>query len=240
MLAYRPLQRIVSRGQCRCQPPRRDFLLPRPPKWNGWLLCRSFPHCKRQKPEEMHKTLEEAHPHWRWPGSFSAGRWFRPSERKRRKRRRATKLAGPFGKRSSAKLPKLSSGPWRRSPFRLMHSNKAGLKHRRRGSVQYWTAPKPARMQHTVRDKAMTLSEKSHDSEQGLRWLAWERKNRLKDRIAEKRMTLVFVLVGVILLILILYAVRQVSDEKGPTVACQWRTDPLRYCLECGKSLKPA
>jgi lipopolysaccharide/colanic/teichoic acid biosynthesis glycosyltransferase len=100
-------------------------------------------------------------------------------------------------------------------------------------------------MQHTVRDKAMTLSKKSHDSEQNLRWLAWERKNSREDRIAQKRMTLVFGIVGLILLILLLHGLRQVSGrpdlvEKGPTVAQQWRTGPLRYCLECGKSLKPA
>jgi uncharacterized membrane protein YvbJ len=88
----------------------------------------------------------------------------------------------------------------------------------------------------------MTLSEKSHDSEQNSRWLAWERKNRRGDRVAEKRMTLVFVVVGVILLILLLYVLRQVSErpnlvKKGPTAACQWRTDPLPYCLECGANL---
>ena len=83
-------------------------------------------------------------------------------------------------------------------------------------------------MQHAVRDKAMTLSEKSHDSEQNSRWLAWERKNRREDRIAEKRMTIVFVVLGVILLISFLYVLRQGINrpnlvEKGATVACQWR-----------------
>jgi len=68
-------------------------------------------------------------------------------------------------------------------------------------------------------DNAMTLSDKSHDSEQNLRWLEWERKNRREDRIAEKRMTIVFVLVGVILLILILYALRQVR-ERPNSVNC--------------------
>jgi len=75
----------------------------------------------------------------------------------------------------------------------------------------------------------MTFAEKSHDSDENLRWLAWEEKNRRKDRIAEKRMKIVFVVVGVILLILILYTLRRGSKrpnlvEKGPTVACQWRT----------------
>jgi hypothetical protein len=53
---------------------------------------------------------------------------------------------------------------------------------------------------YTIMDKGMTLSEKSHDPEENLRWLAWEEKNRRE----------------------------------------QWSTDPLPYCLECGKSLKPA
>jgi len=83
-------------------------------------------------------------------------------------------------------------------------------------------------VQHAVRDKAMTLSEKSHDSEQNSRWLVWEEKNKREDRIAEKRMKVVFVVLGVILLISFLYVLRQGINrpnlvEKGPTVACQWR-----------------
>jgi hypothetical protein len=91
----------------------------------------------------------------------------------------------------------------------------------------------------------MTLSEQSHDTEQNSRWLAWEEKSRRQDRIAEKRMMLVFVVVGVILLISLLYVLRQVSErpnlvKKGPTAAFRWGTHPPRYWLECGKSLKPA
>ena len=55
-------------------------------------------------------------------------------------------------------------------------------------------------MQDTVMDNATILSERQHDSGQNLRWLAWERKNRRGDRIAERRMKLVFAVVGVILL----------------------------------------
>jgi hypothetical protein len=92
------------------------------------------------------------------------------------------------------------------------------------GAVHYWTALGPAIMQHTVMDSATIFSEKLQDSGQNSRWLAWERKNRRGDRIAEKRMKLVFAAVGVILLILIAYALSQVSEprgrlEKGPTVA---------------------
>jgi len=61
----------------------------------------------------------------------------------------------------------------------------------------------------TVRDKTMTTSEYLYDSEQNLRWRAWEENNRREDAIAEKRMKLVFVFTGVvILLMLILNVVR--------------------------------
>jgi hypothetical protein len=107
------------------------------------------------------------------------------------------------------------------------------------GTVQYWIAPKPTRMQHTVMDNTMTLPENPPDSLQDARWLAWERKNRREDRIAERRMKLVFVVVGVILLILILRALLKASQQcdlvgKGSTVACLWRNDPSRYRLESG------
>jgi len=55
----------------------------------------------------------------------------------------------------------------------------------------------------------MTTSEYLYDSEQNLRWRAWEENNRREDAIAEKRMKLVFVFTGVvILLMLILNVVR--------------------------------
>jgi hypothetical protein len=55
----------------------------------------------------------------------------------------------------------------------------------------------------------MTISEHLYDSEQNLRWQAWEGNNRRGDAIAEKRMKLVFVFAGVvILLMLILNIVR--------------------------------
>ncbi len=103
------------------------------------------------------------------------------------------------------------------------------------GTVQYWIAPKPTRMQDTVMDNAMILSERSHDSRQNLRWLAWEKKNRRGDRIADKRMKLVFAVVAVILLILIAHALTQVNVrpsfvEKGPSVACRWTTGSSHGC----------
>lgn len=91
----------------------------------------------------------------------------------------------------------------------------------------------------------MTLSEKSHGSKENLRWLAWERKNRHEDRIAEKRMKLVFVFAGVILLMLMVYAMTRVRKgpgavEKGPIVASLGRTDPSRYPLTNSKHLECA
>lgn len=83
----------------------------------------------------------------------------------------------------------------------------------------------------------MTPPENRPDSLHDARRLAWERKNRREDRIAEKRMKLVFVVVGVILLILILRTLPKASQQrdlvgKGSTVACLWRTGPSRYHLE--------
>lgn len=48
----------------------------------------------------------------------------------------------------------------------------------------------------------MTISENLYDSEQNLRWRAWENKNRREDTIAEKRMKLVFVFAGVVILLM--------------------------------------
>jgi hypothetical protein len=77
-------------------------------------------------------------------------------------------------------------------------------------------------------------SDKPTDSEQNLRWLAWERKNRQADRIAEKRMKIFFVVVFVVLLTLIVYALAHVRKQpglvdKGPTVACRWNAGQIRY-----------
>lgn len=51
----------------------------------------------------------------------------------------------------------------------------------------------------------MPPSENSRDSEQERRWHAWQEKNRRADRIADKRMKVLFIVVSVILLISILY-----------------------------------
>ena len=92
-------------------------------------------------------------------------------------------------------------------------------------------------MQYRVMDITMTPPENRLDSLQDARWLAWERKNGRENRIAEKRMKFVFVVVGVILLILILRALPKASQQrdlvrKGSTVACLWRTDATRYHLQ--------
>jgi hypothetical protein len=58
----------------------------------------------------------------------------------------------------------------------------------------------------------MTLSENSRDSEQNLRWIAWEEKNRRADRITEKRMAFVFINTGVILLVSVLYVILRIKS----------------------------
>ena len=55
----------------------------------------------------------------------------------------------------------------------------------------------------------MPPSENSRDSEQELRWRAWQEKNRRADRIADKWMKVLFTVAGVILLISILYVWHQ-------------------------------
>jgi hypothetical protein len=50
----------------------------------------------------------------------------------------------------------------------------------------------------------MTPFDKSYDPRQNIRWLAWERKNRSEDRIASRRMTLVFVVAVVVILLMLI------------------------------------
>lgn len=51
----------------------------------------------------------------------------------------------------------------------------------------------------------MPLSENSPDSEQELRWQTWQEKSRRSDRLADKRMKVIFSIVGLILLAWVLY-----------------------------------
>jgi type VI protein secretion system component VasF len=51
----------------------------------------------------------------------------------------------------------------------------------------------------------MPIAEKSPDSEQELRWRAWQEKGRRADRLAERRMKVLFSIVGLILVAVILY-----------------------------------
>ena len=53
----------------------------------------------------------------------------------------------------------------------------------------------------------MPIAEKSPDSEQELRWRAWQEKGRRTDRLAEKRMKVLFSIVGLVLVAMILYYV---------------------------------
>ncbi len=58
----------------------------------------------------------------------------------------------------------------------------------------------------------MTLSENSRDSEQDLRWIAWENNNRRMDRIVEKRMSFAFIITGVVLMASVLYTILQIKS----------------------------
>jgi hypothetical protein len=51
----------------------------------------------------------------------------------------------------------------------------------------------------------MPIAENSPDSEQELRWRNWQEKGRRADRLANKRMKVLFSVVGLILLAFILY-----------------------------------
>ena len=51
----------------------------------------------------------------------------------------------------------------------------------------------------------MPIVKNAHDTEQELRWRAWQNKGRLNDRLADKRMKILFFVVGLILLAWILY-----------------------------------
>lgn len=68
----------------------------------------------------------------------------------------------------------------------------------------------------------MPPSENSRDSEQELRWRAWQEKNRRADRIADKWMKVLFTVAGVILLISILYVWHQSQRHA--------RSDAVRIC----------
>jgi hypothetical protein len=54
-------------------------------------------------------------------------------------------------------------------------------------------------------DQRIPMHKDSPDSEQELRWRGWQEKGRLADRLADRRMNVMFTLVGLILLAWILY-----------------------------------
>ncbi len=59
----------------------------------------------------------------------------------------------------------------------------------------------------------MESHDSTHDSEQ--RWCAWQEKNRESDRLADKRMNILFSMVGAILLLAILYYSFQAKAIPG-------------------------
>jgi hypothetical protein len=71
----------------------------------------------------------------------------------------------------------------------------------------------------------MPMSHGSPNSELRLRWLAWQEKGKIADRLSGKRMKILFSIVGIILLSLILYYVFRInmlpdSDHVQRAVAC--------------------
>ena len=69
----------------------------------------------------------------------------------------------------------------------------------------------------------MPIVVESRDPEQEIRWRAWCEKGRRADRLAEKRMTVLLTIIGLILLALILYItlrarVAPISDGVQNTV----------------------
>jgi hypothetical protein len=69
----------------------------------------------------------------------------------------------------------------------------------------------------------MPIAANSPDSEQEIRWRAWQEKGRRADRLADKRMKVLLTIIGLILLALILYntlraGVVPISDDVQNTV----------------------
>lgn len=65
----------------------------------------------------------------------------------------------------------------------------------------------------------MLIAEKSPDSDQELRWRTWQEKGRRSDRLADKRVKIVFSIVGLFLLAWILcYALRTKASPDSEHV----------------------
>jgi hypothetical protein len=62
----------------------------------------------------------------------------------------------------------------------------------------------------------MPIAEKSPDSDQELRWRTWEEKGRRADRLAEKRMRVLFSIVGLILLTWIVFYALRTKASRTP------------------------
>ena len=63
----------------------------------------------------------------------------------------------------------------------------------------------------------MPISDNTLNSEQTLLWRTWREKSRIADRLAEKRMTVLFLVVGVILLACVLYYAFGLEPHLIPT-----------------------
>ena len=75
----------------------------------------------------------------------------------------------------------------------------------------------------------MTIAQESPDSEDELRWRTWQEKGQRADRLADKRMKVLFSIVGLILLALILYYTLRPKVFLAPEQRAELsRVGPLR------------
>lgn len=82
----------------------------------------------------------------------------------------------------------------------------------------------------------MPIAENSPDSEQELRWRAWQEKGRCADRLADKWTKVLFSVIGLILLAGILYYTLRAkaspdSDHVQRAVACDHVSTRVALCL---------
>lgn len=86
----------------------------------------------------------------------------------------------------------------------------------------------------------MPIAEKSPDSEQELRWRTWQQKGRRADLLAEKRMKVLFSVVGLIVLGLILYyTFAPNSDHLRNPVGSDFNSLPTKTALGSAAWLRP-
>ena len=78
------------------------------------------------------------------------------------------------------------------------------------------------------------MSDTAFNSEQTLLWRNWAEKSRSLDRLAERRMTVLFLAVGVILLACVLYYVLQARasfdpNQQYPAAMNEYSSTPIAW-----------